>query len=161
MLTDYDGTLAPFRKERDRAVPYPGVEDALDRLARYRTSRVVVVTGRSAADIPKLMPLAARLEVWGSHGLERRAPDGTYRLAGRTKGMVVDAIFGEMGEDAAVAYLGDDATDEDAFRAILGRGLGVLVRPEPRQTAASAHLTPPEQQLDFLDRWTACSRAEP
>jgi trehalose-phosphatase len=235
LLSDYDGTLAPFRKQRDRAVPYPGVETALQRLADDGRTRVVVVSGRAAGDIPRLMPLGSRLEVWGSHGLERRLPDGTYRStelpaearealeqarqradrngwsalleikpaglalhwrgepaeavaalrrevpcewrdvaaraglelhefdgglelrrAGHTKAAVVDAIFGEMGDDAAVAYLGDDATDEDAFRAIRGRGLGVLVRPEFRETLASAHLAPPKQLLDFLGRWAAC-----
>ena len=28
LLLDYDGTLAPFRIERDQAVPYEGVRDA-------------------------------------------------------------------------------------------------------------------------------------
>jgi trehalose 6-phosphate phosphatase len=34
-------------------------------------------------------------------------------------------------------YLGDDETDEDAFRALAGRGLGILVADEPRQTHAT------------------------
>jgi trehalose-6-phosphatase len=29
LMLDYDGTLAPFRKERDEALPYPGVDEAL------------------------------------------------------------------------------------------------------------------------------------
>ena len=29
LLLDYDGTLAPFRVERDKALPYPGVAEAL------------------------------------------------------------------------------------------------------------------------------------
>ena len=32
LLLDYDGTLAPFRTERDRAVPYPGVRERVEAL---------------------------------------------------------------------------------------------------------------------------------
>ena len=52
-----------------------------------------------------------------------------------------------------MAYLGDDLTDEDAFRAVATRGLGILVRQELRKTAAVAWLRPPEELLDFLHRW--------
>lgn len=79
-------------------------------------------------------------------GIELRAP-------GRTKGFVVDTVLAELADDAAVAYLGDDLTDEDAFRALRGRGIGVLVRPERRPTAADLWLRPPQELLEFLDRW--------
>ena len=32
LLLDYDGTLAPFVPERDRAVPYPGVRELLKKM---------------------------------------------------------------------------------------------------------------------------------
>jgi trehalose-6-phosphatase len=60
-----------------------------------------------------------------------------------------------MGRETAAAYLGDDATDEDAFKAIRGRGIGVLVRPQFRATAADFWLKPPEELLEFLERWHA------
>ncbi|MHC4608476.1 MAG: trehalose-phosphatase, partial [Planctomycetota bacterium] len=50
------------------------------------------------------------------------------RVAGRDKGFAVKTLLSELGEGAVAAYLGDDQTDEDAFRAIRGSGLGVLVR---------------------------------
>ena len=53
------------------------------------------------------------------------------------------------------AYLGDDLTDEDAFRALPEGALGVLVREELRPTDAGAWVRPPEGLLDFLDRWLA------
>ncbi len=55
--------------------------------------------------------------------------------------------------DAAVAYLGDDQTDEDAFRALKGRGLTALVRPESRPTAADIWLQPPQELIEFFDDW--------
>jgi len=59
------------------------------------------------------------------------------------------------------AYLGDDRTDEDAFLAIAPHGVGVLVRPELRETAAAWWLRLPEELLEFLDDWSAACRQEP
>lgn len=75
------------------------------------------------------------------------------RVPGRHKGFVVDSILSEMDRETAAAYLGDDTTDEDAFRAIHGRGIGVLVRPQYRDTAADFWLQPPEELLEFLRQW--------
>jgi trehalose-phosphatase len=54
---------------------------------------------------------------------------------------------------AIAAYLGDDTTDEDAFAALRGRGLTLLVRPEPRPSQAAYWLQPPQDLLAFLDAW--------
>jgi trehalose-phosphatase len=54
---------------------------------------------------------------------------------------------------AAAAYLGDDTTDEDAFAALGGRGLTLLVRSEPRPSQAAYWLKPPEDVIAFLDAW--------
>lgn len=86
-------------------------------------------------------------------GLELRAP-------GKTKGDAVSAILAECGKGVAAAYLGDDQTDENAFRAIKGRGLAVLVRPEPRPTLADVWLCPPEELGSFLRDWLAACGAE-
>ncbi len=59
----------------------------------------------------------------------------------------------ETGSGAAVAYLGDDRTDEDAFRELNGKGLSVLVRKEQRPTAAEIWIEPPAELLDFLEKW--------
>ena len=63
------------------------------------------------------------------------------------------AVLSETPEGSAVAYLGDDITDEDAFRAVKPRGLGVLVRPELRETAADIWIRPPDELLSFLRHW--------
>ncbi len=75
------------------------------------------------------------------------------RVPGRNKGHALDTVLGEMPATTAAAYLGDDLTDEDAFHAIQGRGLGVLVREELRATAADLWLTPPRELIEFLTQW--------
>jgi trehalose 6-phosphate phosphatase len=47
-------------------------------------------------------------------------------------------------------YIGDDRTDEDAFRALEQHGIGILVTEEPRPTAASYSLGNPAEVERFL-----------
>ena len=104
--------------------------------------------------------LASHREVMGRDGaVQMRRFDGgiEFRAQGATKGSAVRTVLSELGEDVPVAYLGDDLTDEDAFEALGERGLGVLVRREPRPTAAHLRISPPEELLDFLQQWTAAS----
>ncbi len=79
-------------------------------------------------------------------GIELRAP-------GRTKGFAIQTILAEMGPGAFAAYLGDDKTDEDAFVALSGSGLGALVRDELRDPTAQLWLRPPDELLAFLAFW--------
>lgn len=88
---------------------------------------------------------------------------GLELRAGRDKGGAVTAILEETaGPDPhPTAYLGDDLTDESAFRAVKGHGLGVLVRRQIRPTAADVWLRPPEELRDFLKRWFhACAHLQ-
>jgi trehalose-phosphatase len=78
--------------------------------------------------------------------MEIRAPD-------RNKGDAVRILLEEEPEEAVAAYLGDDRTDEDAFKALKGRGLGILVAEEPRPTEATVLLKPPDGVIDFLRKW--------
>jgi len=234
LLLDFDGTLAPFQVDPAQAWPYPGVREALDRVMEDGHTRVVIVSGRWARNLPPLLGLRRLPEIWGSHGWERRSPQGRTEMAkpgenalrglveadtwieavhalggrselkpaclaihwrgldpqraaeisaivtanwalhardsglelhhfdggielrvpGRNKGDAVRTIRAEM-PDALLAYLGDDLTDEDAFSAVAPDGLGVLVRPALRDTAASLWLQPPGELLEFLGRWVA------
>ena len=79
------------------------------------------------------------------------------RVAGPGKGDAVRAILGESAPGAAVAYLGDDLTDEDAFHALKGNGLTALVRHQSRPTVADIWLQPPHQLLQFLQEWLRAS----
>lgn len=80
------------------------------------------------------------------------------RERSRDKGHVVRTIAGELGPGGVLAYLGDDYTDEDAFREVPANGLPVLVRPELRPTRARLWLRPPEELYAFLQRWLESDR---
>jgi trehalose 6-phosphate phosphatase len=238
LLLDYDGTLAPFRIERDRAFPYPEVARLLGQIIAGGT-RVVLISGRAAHDLLQLSGIVPAPEIWGSHGLERLRSEGSYqveelspeqergilqaseflrsqglesrmepkpggvalhwrglavpeianmkgkvqqawreladrnslelldfdggleiRVRGKDKGNAVAAILKESNPDATIAYLGDDRTDEDAFRVLRGRGLTVLVREQPRPTLAEIQLRPPEELIEFLREWLNSSGRE-
>ncbi len=63
-------------------------------------------------------------------------------------------------EDVLPFYIGDDVTDEDAFRALRGRGIGIVVRDQPYETAAVHSLKNPEEVRKFLLRLIpVCRRA--
>jgi trehalose 6-phosphate phosphatase len=86
----------------------------------------------------KLLQFEAGLELRVSH------PD---------KGDAIASILGTLEDGVPVAFLGDDITDEDAFRVLRGRGLPVLVRADYRETTAEAWLRPPVELIEFLEAW--------
>ena len=84
-------------------------------------------------------------------GIEIRASEAD-------KGDAVRTFLSEISADTPAAFLGDDITDESAFRAMQGRGISVLVRPRWRKTEAQFWLKPPDELLDFLELWLkACT----
>lgn len=94
LLLDYDGTLAPFLADRDRAYPYPGVALLLQEIVRNSRTRAVVVSGRDAGEILPLLNIHPRPEVWGVHGLQRLRTNGIMempRLDDRTLNGLSDA----------------------------------------------------------------------
>lgn len=239
LLLDYDGTLAPFQVKPEEAIPYPGVREIINCIVEQDRTRVVIITGRTLADIIPLLALNHAVEMWGEHGGIRVQPEGSreratlsevtlkaleratqdtqelvalgarcerkvsgiaihwrdlpmhtarnirtralalwgkyaainglklhdfdggieLRTRSHSKANAVKAILSEMKNDAIVACLGDDQTDEDAFTALQdktglqGKGLSVLVRSTWRPTRADIWLTPPEELLQFLNRW--------
>jgi trehalose 6-phosphate phosphatase len=85
-----------------------------------------------------------------------RFESGLELRAGRDKGGAVETILAEAGPRAPVTYLGDDITDEAAFRAVnqaQAPHLSVLMRRQPRKTAAEVWLKPPAELRWFLKRW--------
>lgn len=232
LLLDYDGTLAPFRMERDQAFPYPGVVELLSNIRNETTTRLVIISGRAIDDLLPLLGLEPAPEIWGCHGWERLLADGTrpplglpsqamaglnaaegwciaqglsdslerkpasvaihwrgqsesdaarlsrkvedgwqslanesdleihrfnggleLRCPGKDKGTALLEILNGLKADVPAAFLGDDLTDEDGFKAIRSRGLGVLVQQQERATLAHVRINPPEELLAFLETW--------
>ncbi len=81
LMLDYDGTLAPFRKNPEQALPYPGVSDVLQQIVRFTKTRVVIISGRDANEVIPLLGIEPHPEVWGFHGLQRLKPDGAVELS--------------------------------------------------------------------------------
>jgi trehalose 6-phosphate phosphatase len=80
LLMDYDGTLAGFRVDRFQARPWAGVTELLDQIQQQGGTRMAIVTGRPATEIPRMLSLRLPIEVWGLHGAERLHPDGRREL---------------------------------------------------------------------------------
>jgi trehalose-6-phosphatase len=80
LLLDYDGTLAPFHKEPNKAEPYPGIRHLLNKIMHVPDIRLVIISGRWTKDLIPLLQLEKQPEIWGSHGLERLKTDGSYEI---------------------------------------------------------------------------------
>ena len=63
--------------------------------------------------------------------------------------------LGLDGGNALPIYIGDDRTDEDAFRALQRQGVGILVSEQPQPTAASYSLKDPAEVERFLSEFAA------
>lgn len=72
------------------------------------------------------------------------------RPAGMHKGNAVQALLQGRSNTTLPIYIGDDTTDEDAFRVLTGRGLTILVADEPRPTAAQYSLNDQTAVTHFL-----------
>jgi trehalose 6-phosphate synthase len=96
------------------------------------------------------------------HGLECRTFDGGVEVRSRRfhKGLVVESLLAESAEELFAVYVGDDETDEDALRAIKGRGTGIRVGTNWQDTAADFQLPGQTLVLPFLKAWlerTTCA----
>jgi trehalose 6-phosphate phosphatase len=81
LMLDYDGTIAPFRKNRGEAIPYPGFSLLLQEIVCTGRTRVVVISGRDANELVPMLEIEPRPEIWGLHGLQRLNPDGSVELS--------------------------------------------------------------------------------
>jgi trehalose-phosphatase len=241
LALDYDGTLAPFKKDRNAAVPYPGVRKLIGQIMAKGHTRVVIISGRPVHEVQSLLQLTPSPEIWGAHGLQRLRSNGEcetgkiedsdrallgeaiasvrrynfdrlaevkpgsvavhwrglpeaetqkirsklqpewapiaasgrmsllefdggieLRVNGFDKGKVARTIISELPPGTPFAFLGDDATDEDAFRVLQGNGgFTILVRDQWRETEADVWIRPPEELFDFLTEWLKRSGGEP
>ncbi|MGH9502684.1 MAG: trehalose-phosphatase [Terriglobales bacterium] len=77
LLLDYDGTLAPFRADRNAAFPYPGMSSWLRKIMANGQTRVMLISGRPAAEVKSLLGILPAPEIWGVHGRQRLRPNGS------------------------------------------------------------------------------------
>ncbi|CAN6478147.1 unnamed protein product [Victoria cruziana] len=84
------------------------------------------------------------------------------------KGKALEFLLESLGlancSDVLPVYIGDDRTDEDAFKVLRerGQGFGILVSKIPKETNASYSLQEPAEVMDFLHRlveWKRLSRS--
>ncbi|TYI50532.1 hypothetical protein E1A91_D12G107900v1 [Gossypium mustelinum] len=74
------------------------------------------------------------------------------------KGKALEFLLESLGfancTDVFPVYIGDDRTDEDAFKILRdrGQGFGILVSKFPKETSASYSLQEPDEVMDFLRR---------
>ncbi|MGF1457070.1 MAG: trehalose-phosphatase [Alphaproteobacteria bacterium] len=71
------------------------------------------------------------------------------------KGKALDYLLTVLGltDDTVLPiYIGDDVTDEDAFEALQGRGIGICVKDQPAPTAAAFRVRDPAEVCQFLRR---------
>lgn len=60
--------------------------------------------------------------------------------------------LGLDGEEVLPFYIGDDVTDEDAFKALIGKGIGIAVQEDPKPTFGRYTLKNPDEVQQFLDK---------
>jgi trehalose-phosphatase len=75
------------------------------------------------------------------------------RVRGRDKGSVVRELLALGPEDAFAVYIGDDETDEDAFRALPADGIGIRVGAAGVASAARGRLASCETVRELLWDW--------
>lgn len=74
------------------------------------------------------------------------------------KGKALEFLLESLGyancNDVFPVYIGDDRTDEDAFKVLRerGQGFGILVSKTPKETSATYSLQEPAEVMDFLQR---------
>lgn len=76
LMMDYDGTLAPLKKERMQAYPFKGIKERLFSLSALKNTKTIIVSGRKLSELEILLSEHKHLELWGSHGLERKLSNG-------------------------------------------------------------------------------------
>jgi len=89
-----------------------------------------------------------------AHALELRPFNGGLELRhpGRDKGAVIRDLLASERAGTPLAYVGDDDTDEDAFRALPPEGLGVRVASDDAPSAAAFRIRPGAVSV-FLEAW--------
>ena len=120
-------------------------------------SVTVHTRGMDAANAEKvkseLKTVWSKLEV--ENDLEIRLFNGgiELRAVGWDKGRALATLMEDSRPNTNFVYIGGDQTDEDAFGAVRGRGMGIRVGPEDSSSRATGYLKNCEAVAAFLDSW--------
>jgi trehalose 6-phosphate synthase/phosphatase len=74
LIFDYDGTLVPFARRPQQAVPPVSVLDLLNAMAADSKNRVVLISGRSAENLDRWFGTIQGLWLVAEHGAELKDP---------------------------------------------------------------------------------------
>jgi trehalose-phosphatase len=147
-----------------------GVQEALDRahraavrggwesrLERKRSSLVLhtrnLPPGHARVIEGACASLWEPLSIQYRLGLDRINGGLELRARGRDKGTAVLSLLSREPPGTLGVFVGDDVSDEDAFRAVRDFGFGVRVGTDDRPSLAAASLPSCEAVVDFLDAW--------
>ena len=128
-----------------------------DKIESKVASVAIHTRGMDAARTEKIK--SGIKSVWSKleaeNNLEIRLFNGgiELRAVGWDKGRALEILMGESSSDTYFIYIGDDQTDEDAFRAVRGRGVGIRVGPEDTSSYATGYLKDCEAVAAFLHFW--------
>jgi alpha,alpha-trehalase len=158
-----------WRREAEQAVAMLPILDraeeelgaALGSIPGARVERkrfAIAVHYRQAAegDIPAIEETVDRVQATHQE-LRKTGGKKVFELRPRIdwhKGKAVLWLLETLGlelSQVVCIYIGDDVTDEDAFRALRGRGIGIVVGDESRRTAADFALRDPDEVRRFLE----------
>jgi trehalose-phosphatase len=141
----------------ERAIAVAASFDWARRLERKRTAVVLHTRGIE----PAAEALRIESECWSAWqfaataGLRVQRVNGGLELrhGGQDKGTAIRRLIAASAVRPFCVYVGDDATDEDAFQAVQRDGYGIRVGAMPASTQALAHLPSCEAVREFLRTW--------
>lgn len=130
----------------------------------YKVASIAMHTRGISAQTASAMEeniFAAWTKIAIAHDLECRRFNGgvEVRCAGRHKGDALSALLQRHPQEIFTVYVGDDDTDEDAFKAIYETGIGIKVGSPSSTTAAKGFLKDCEAVKIFLETWVSVTSA--
>ena len=150
---------SPFLEEAEISLrsKLDGIEGVLVERKRYSLSvhyRLVEPNDLSRVEkvVSGVLMSYPKLRREGGKMLYELRPDIDWH-----KGSAVGWMLEATSHSASSAiYIGDDETDENALKWLSGTGIGIVVGPENRQTAARYRVNNSAQVLQLLDRILCC-----
>jgi trehalose 6-phosphate phosphatase len=103
LILDYDGTLAPFTDQPNKAFPYPGVRERIQKIMQNGSTNVVILSGRALDGLKGLLQITPPPELWGSHGGERLKQNSNHPILSPVDQPIAELIRRAATEAAANA----------------------------------------------------------